>query len=115
MGRFGVSNHFCFVFKIIGVCPRLKSLREPCAKMSKSDSDMRSRIEIVEQAEQTELKLRKAVTDFESRITFEPERRPGVSNLVSQIYNAENKMVKKNKFFIFNYLKKKIFFLILMS
>lgn len=29
------------------------------------------------------LKIRRAVTDFTSEVTFDPERRPGVSNLVT--------------------------------
>uniref|UniRef100_A0A183CHU4 tryptophan--tRNA ligase n=1 Tax=Globodera pallida TaxID=36090 RepID=A0A183CHU4_GLOPA len=69
--------------KISGACARLRSLRNPSVKMSKSDTDTKSRIELVEPPELTTAKIRKAVTDFESRVTFDPEQRPGVSNLVT--------------------------------
>lgn len=61
---------------------KLKSLRDPSKKMSKSDKDPMSRIELTDDAKQVELKLRKAVTDCESLVSYEPERRPGVSTLV---------------------------------
>uniref|UniRef100_A0A183BTC1 tryptophan--tRNA ligase n=1 Tax=Globodera pallida TaxID=36090 RepID=A0A183BTC1_GLOPA len=69
--------------KISGACARLRSLRNPSVKMSKSDTDTKSRIELVDTPELTTAKIRKAVTDFESRVTFDPEQRPGVSNLVT--------------------------------
>lgn len=61
---------------------KLRSLRDPGKKMSKSDKDPMSRIELSDDAKQVELKLRKAVTDCESLVSYEPERRPGVSTLV---------------------------------
>lgn len=61
---------------------KLRSLREPTKKMSKSDTDPLSRIELVDEPHAIERKLRKAVTDCESMVTYEPERRPGVATLV---------------------------------
>uniref|UniRef100_A0A914HAJ5 tryptophan--tRNA ligase n=1 Tax=Globodera rostochiensis TaxID=31243 RepID=A0A914HAJ5_GLORO len=69
--------------KISGTCARLRSLRNPSVKMSKSDTDTKSRIDLMDTPELTIAKIRKAVTDFESRVTFDPEQRPGVSNLVT--------------------------------
>lgn len=43
---------------------RLKSLREPQKKMSKSEPDTKSRILLTDTPEQITLKFRKAVTDF---------------------------------------------------
>lgn len=63
------------------------SLRNPLQKMSKSDNQEASRINLTDSPDDIRKKVRKAVTDSMSRITFEPSDRPGVSNLVS-IYSA---------------------------
>lgn len=62
---------------------RLLSLRDPLRKMSKSDPDPRSRLLLTDSDDEICLKLRKAVTDCEPHVSFESERRPGVSNLVA--------------------------------
>ena len=69
-----------FVFS--GEFPRIKSLRNPELKMSKSDKNMKSRIELTDTADSIQLKIQKAVTDFTPSISYDPETRPGVSNLV---------------------------------
>lgn len=61
---------------------KIRSLREPSKKMSKSDKDPLSRIELTDEPKTIELKLRKAVTDCESLVSYEPERRPGVATLI---------------------------------
>lgn len=63
------------------------SLRDPFQKMSKSDNVEVSCIHLNDSPDQIRKKLRKAVTDSISEITFDLEERPGVSNLVS-IYSA---------------------------
>lgn len=62
---------------------RLKSLRDPSKKMSKSEQDPKSRIEITDTCDDILEKCKKAVTDFISEVTFDPENRPGVSNLIT--------------------------------
>ena len=42
-----------------------------------------SRIELTDSEEDIRKKCKKAVTDFTSEVTFDPEKRPGVSNLIS--------------------------------
>lgn len=51
--------------------------------MSKSDVDHRSRIEITDDADLVMEKCKKALTDFTSAVTFEPETRPAVANLIT--------------------------------
>ena len=63
------------------------SLRNPLQKMSKSDNQEASRINLTDSPDEIRKKIRKAVTDSTSRITYDPDERPGVSNLVS-IYAA---------------------------
>ncbi|XP_054471534.1 tryptophan--tRNA ligase, mitochondrial isoform X1 [Anoplopoma fimbria] len=62
---------------------KVKSLRDPSAKMSKSDPQTMATITITDSPDDIALKLRRAVTDFTSEVTFDPETRPGVSNLVT--------------------------------
>ena len=50
--------------------------------MSKSDKNLKSRIELTDTADSIQLKIQKAVTDFTPSISYDPEMRPGVSNLV---------------------------------
>lgn len=59
------------------------SLKRPEQKMSKSDPDPKSRILITDSPEEIHAKLRGAVTDSHPGISFDPEHRPGVSNLIN--------------------------------
>ncbi|KAL3280904.1 hypothetical protein HHI36_004131 [Cryptolaemus montrouzieri] len=72
---------------------RLKSLRQPLKKMSKSDPDPKSRICLLDKPEDIAMKLKKAVTDFISEVTYDPENRPGVSNLLSIHSFLSNKTI----------------------
>lgn len=51
--------------------------------MSKSDPQTMATITITDSPDDIALKVRRAVTDFISEVTFDPETRPGVSNLVT--------------------------------
>ena len=50
--------------------------------MSKSDTDANSYIQLTDPEETIARKIRKAVTDSTSRVTYEPESRPGVATLI---------------------------------
>ena len=62
---------------------RIKSLREPTKKMSKSDPDPKSCLMITDTPDAIIEKLKKSITDFTSEVTYEPERRLGVTNLLT--------------------------------
>ncbi|XP_020032518.2 tryptophan--tRNA ligase, mitochondrial isoform X3 [Castor canadensis] len=62
---------------------KVKSLRDPSVKMSKSDPDKLATIRVTDSPEDIVHKFRKAVTDCTSEVTYEPSRRAGVSNLVA--------------------------------
>ncbi|XP_078264793.1 tryptophan--tRNA ligase, mitochondrial [Rhinoraja longicauda] len=62
---------------------KIKSLRNPASKMSKSDPQRLATVYVTDSAEEILLKFRKAVTDFTSEVTYDPDTRPGVSNLVA--------------------------------
>lgn len=59
------------------------SLRNPAQKMSKSDPDPSSRIDLDDDTDTIARKLRKAVTDSHDGITYDPVARAGVANLLS--------------------------------
>ena len=63
------------------------SLRNPLQKMSKSDNQEMSSINLCDPPDVVVKKIQRAVTDSEGRVWYEPEERPGVSNLVA-IYAA---------------------------
>lgn len=67
------------------------SLKDPSSKMSKSDTDVRSRILITDTPEEIHRKLKGALTDSEARITYDPSSRPGVSNLIEILSYFEGK------------------------
>ncbi|XP_060057781.1 tryptophan--tRNA ligase, mitochondrial isoform X3 [Erinaceus europaeus] len=62
---------------------KVKSLRDPSAKMSKSDPNKMATISITDSPEEIVKKFRKAVTDFTSEVTYDPVGRPGVSNMLA--------------------------------
>ncbi|XP_006900376.1 PREDICTED: tryptophan--tRNA ligase, mitochondrial isoform X1 [Elephantulus edwardii] len=62
---------------------KVKSLRDPSAKMSKSDPDRLATVRITDSPEEIVQKFRKAVTDFTSEVTYDPASRGGVSNMVA--------------------------------
>ena len=65
-------------------CARVKSLSDPTKKMSKSD-DAASQICLLDSADVVLKKFKRAVTDSDSKIIFDPENKPGVSSLL-EIY-----------------------------
>ena len=64
-------------------------MRKPTEKMSKSDEDASGRIDISDSSDLISKKIKKAVTDSRSAITYDPDNRPGVSNLI-EIHAAFN-------------------------
>lgn len=62
---------------------RVRSLRDPSKKMSKSDPDQKSCIYLSDTSDEVVSKCKKAVTDSIGRVTFDLDERPGVSNLIA--------------------------------
>ncbi len=61
---------------------RVASLRDPTSKMSKSATNPKSRITIIDSPDTIRKKLSGALTDSVEGITYQPEQRPGISNLI---------------------------------
>lgn len=61
---------------------RIMSLQEPTRKMSKSDPE-ETYIAILDKPEDIRRKVKRAVTDSDGEIRYDPENKPGVANLLS--------------------------------
>lgn len=66
---------------------KIMSLAEPTQKMSKSDANENAVVRILDDPDAIMRKFKRAVTDSESSIVFDPENKPGVSNLLT-IYSC---------------------------
>ncbi|XP_040575066.1 tryptophan--tRNA ligase, mitochondrial [Lepeophtheirus salmonis] len=74
---------------------KIKNLRNPSKKMSKSDKDTKSCIYISDSPDIILEKCKKAVTDSTSELTYDPENRPGVSNLLLIHSSIKDEPVEK--------------------
>jgi len=66
------------------------SLAEPTKKMSKSDPKPKSRILITDTRREIHSKLKTALTDSVEGVSYDREKRPGVSNLVDLMYHFDH-------------------------
>jgi tryptophanyl-tRNA synthetase len=70
-----------------GVIPKLGArvydLQEPTNKMSKSADSPRGTVMVFDPPEVIERKLKRAVTDPQTNVRYDPEHKPGVSNLLT--------------------------------
>ncbi|GAB3593782.1 tryptophan--tRNA ligase [Angustibacter peucedani] len=72
---------------IVKETAKIYDLQEPTAKMSKSAATLSGVIDLLDEPKVTAKKIRSAVTDTEREVRFDPEAKPGVSNLL-QIHSA---------------------------
>lgn len=66
---------------------RIMALDDPSSKMSKSAENVHSRISLLDEDNKIKKSIMKATTDSDGEIRFDPENKPGVSNLIN-IYSA---------------------------
>ena len=69
---------------------RIMSLQDPTRKMSKSDPE-ECYIAILDKPEIIRKKLRRAVTDSDNSVVFDPDNKPGIANLMSIMYALSGK------------------------
>jgi tryptophanyl-tRNA synthetase len=72
---------------ILKATAKIGDLQEPTAQMSKSSSAPAGIIELLDDPRVSAKKIRSAVTDSGTEIRFDPEEKPGISNLLT-IYSA---------------------------
>ena len=78
---------------------KIMSLQEPTKKMSKSDSP-ETRIGIFDEPEEIKEKIIKAVTDTGKKISYNPKKKPGISNLliIYSLFSGKSIKELENKF-----------------
>ncbi|EDW94666.1 tryptophan--tRNA ligase [Drosophila yakuba] len=81
--RYGETFPVCTAIIEDGDASRVLSLRDPSKKMSKSEANPKATINLCDSPDLITQKIKKAVTDFTSDITYNPGKRAGVSNLVN--------------------------------
>lgn len=74
---------------------RIMSLLEPTSKMSKSDENDGSRINLTDTPDVIEKKFARAVTDSGSEIRFDVANKPGVSNLLNILSSISQKPISE--------------------
>jgi len=62
---------------------RVMDLQDPTAKMSKSDDEAPGTVLVLDDLRTVERKIKRAVTDTQTDVRFDPAAKPGVSNLLS--------------------------------
>ncbi|MFV2017522.1 tryptophan--tRNA ligase [Micromonospora sp. LOL_023] len=72
---------------IVKATAKILDLQDPTAKMSKSASSPAGIIDLLEEPARSAKKIRSAVTDTGREIIYDPESKPGISNLLT-IYAA---------------------------
>jgi len=70
------------------VAARVMDLQEPTRKMSKTDGSPLGTLLVLDPPEEIDRKVRKAVTDAETEVRYDPESKPGVSNLLELLAAA---------------------------
>jgi tryptophanyl-tRNA synthetase len=68
---------------------RVMALDQPTQKMSKSHSNPKSRVLLTDSREEIQKKLKVALTDSIDGISYDPEARPGVANLIDIAYHLD--------------------------
>jgi tryptophanyl-tRNA synthetase len=62
---------------------KILDLQDPTAKMSKSSGSQSGVLDLLDEPAVLTKKIKRAVTDTETEVRYDPERKPGVSNLLT--------------------------------
>ncbi|MDE5755706.1 MAG: tryptophan--tRNA ligase [Clostridia bacterium] len=95
-----INNIYGDVFKIPeGFIPKIgakiTSLQDPTSKMSKSDPNPNGVISCLDPPEVIVKKFKKAVTDSDTTIAYDPENKAGISNLLGILAVATGKTIEQ--------------------
>ena len=70
-------------------------LQDPTKKMSKSSDSPQGTVGVLDDAKDIERKIKRAVTDTDGEVRFDPLAKPGVSNLLSILAAATGTTAEK--------------------
>ncbi len=74
-----------------GVGARIMDLQRPTAKMSKSAESPQGTVLVLDDPAVIERKFKRAVTDGDAEVTFDPDKKPGVANLLQILAAATDR------------------------
>lgn len=74
---------------------KIKDLKDPTKKMSKSEENPVGVISLFDNPEEIKKKIMRATTDSDSIIKYDPENKPGISNLIDIVVSLTNKDIKE--------------------
>jgi tryptophanyl-tRNA synthetase len=96
--------------QVPAVGSRVMDLQEPGRKMSKSAGSDLGRISITDPPEEISRKVRRAVTDTEGTVRYDPADKPGVSNLLELLaaVSGERPEVLARRYTTYSALKKDV-------
>lgn len=81
---------------ILAPTKKILSLKNPSKKMSKSDPDQNGTLYVNDSPEELTKKIKRAVTDsISTHFTYDPETRPGVSNMINIISGIQRKSIEE--------------------
>ena len=91
---------------------KIKDLQEPTKKMSKSSTNQKGIIYLLDDETTIRKKIMSAVTDSEGKVYFDEEKKPGISNLLTIYSYFKNISIKETeeyfKDYNYGYLKKEV-------
>ena len=95
-----VNNIYGDIFKVPeGFIPKvgakIMSLQDPTSKMSKSDPNPNAVISCLDAPEVIMKKFKRAVTDSDTFIAYDPENKSGISNLLGILAVAQGKTIEQ--------------------
>jgi tryptophanyl-tRNA synthetase len=73
---------------------RVMDLQDPAKKMSKSDASDASKILLHDEPDAIRRKIMRAVTDSGKGVSYDPEKKPAVSNLMTLFHHATGRSMK---------------------
>jgi tryptophanyl-tRNA synthetase len=80
---------------VLPVAARVMDLQDPTSKMSKSATSPQGTIDLLDSPEELARKVRRAVTDTEGVVRYDPAEKPGVSNLLELLSAATGEPPKE--------------------
>ncbi|MBL1225339.1 tryptophan--tRNA ligase [Enterococcus sp. BWR-S5] len=96
--RYGQPNQEILTMpevKIAEQGSRVMSLQNPTSKMSKSDTNAKGFISMLDEPNIIRKKIKSAVTDSTGVIEYDPENKPGISNLLSIFSSATDRPIEE--------------------
>ena len=81
------------ILKEVGT--KITDLQDPTKKMSKSSENQKGVIRLLDDIDLTRKKIMSATTDSEMSVKFDPDNKPGISNLINIYASLTNKKIEE--------------------